>query len=193
MAWIPDFERAWIPECLLEGIRHGEYKIIDVITCSVIDALGEKTGVCSASNAYLAKYLGITEDRISRIISKLKRMGLIEVLEFNGRTRILRIRYEESLSHSNVEDINWYEKLGLCQQTGLIQTSRKNEERRKLTASRRRKIFERDCYRCIKCDGWKKLQVDHIIPIAQGGKTIPKNLQTLCYECHKKKTIIERN
>lgn len=29
-----------------------------------------------------------------------------------------------------------------------------------------------------------KLHVDHIIPIAKGGKTVKENLRTLCEECN---------
>lgn len=39
-------------------------------------------------------------------------------------------------------------------------------------------------------DQW---QTDHIVPVHQGGKGIdPANLQVLCVECHKTKTIEER-
>ncbi|WP_294755493.1 HNH endonuclease signature motif containing protein, partial [uncultured Ruminococcus sp.] len=31
------------------------------------------------------------------------------------------------------------------------------------------------------------LEVDHIIPIAKGGKTEANNLQTLCWRCNREK------
>ena len=61
---------------------------------------------------------------------------------------------------------------------------------------------------CVECEGWfqqKDIQVDHIVP-AGSLKTFddlprfvdnlfcgPDNLQILCKECHKIKTIAERN
>lgn len=64
----------------------------------------------------------------------------------------------------------------------------KKIERLKMTDSLRYDILWRDGYKCQICgitakDG-AKLHVDHIIPIAKGGKTVPENLQTLCDRCN---------
>ena len=32
-----------------------------------------------------------------------------------------------------------------------------------------------------------KLTQDHVIPFSKGGKTIPENIQALCYSCNKRK------
>ena len=49
-------------------------------------------------------------------------------------------------------------------------------------------VLKRDNFTCQICgatakDG-AKLHVDHIIPIARGGKTVMSNLQTLCERCN---------
>lgn len=64
----------------------------------------------------------------------------------------------------------------------------KKMERLKMTDSLRYDILRRDDYKCQICgitakEG-AKLHVDHIMPIAKGGKTIPENLQTLCDRCN---------
>ncbi len=61
-------------------------------------------------------------------------------------------------------------------------------ERNKMNDSLRYDILKRDHFRCVLCgrtanDG-VKLQVDHIIPIAKGGKTEKENLRTLCENCN---------
>jgi len=48
-------------------------------------------------------------------------------------------------------------------------------------------IWERDAYRCVKCERIQKLTIDHIIPLSKGGTNHESNLQTLCQICNKKK------
>lgn len=51
----------------------------------------------------------------------------------------------------------------------------------------RKKVFERDKYRCIKCKTHINLTIDHIYPESKGGLTNLNNLQTLCKCCNSKK------
>lgn len=61
-------------------------------------------------------------------------------------------------------------------------------ERGKVTNRMRFAIYERDHYRCRKCGRrTNDLEVDHIIPIAKGGKSTFDNLQTLCHRCNYRK------
>jgi hypothetical protein len=53
-------------------------------------------------------------------------------------------------------------------------------------------ILQRDKYRCQLCgsmasDG-ARLEVDHKVPVAKGGKTTPENLWTLCHPCNNGKS-----
>lgn len=62
-------------------------------------------------------------------------------------------------------------------------------ERSLMSAKLRYDVLKRDNYRCVVCgasasDGVTQLHVDHIIPIAKGGKTEMSNLQTLCQRCN---------
>jgi hypothetical protein len=62
-------------------------------------------------------------------------------------------------------------------------------ERGKVSNKMRFAIYKRDGYRCRIC-GRKTddLEIDHIYPIAKGGKTTYDNLQTLCHKCNAKKS-----
>ena len=63
-------------------------------------------------------------------------------------------------------------------------------ERGKVSNKMRFAIYERDGYRCRNCgisQSYAQLEIDHIIPIAKGGKSTPDNLQTLCHKCNVEK------
>lgn len=49
----------------------------------------DRVGECFASNEHFSKLLGIRSDSVSRIISKLKKMGLVKQTGFDGRRRKL--------------------------------------------------------------------------------------------------------
>lgn len=64
----------------------------------------------------------------------------------------------------------------------------KEYERSKMTNSLRYDVMKRDGFRCVLCGASQidgvKLHVDHIKPIAKGGKTEMSNLRTLCDRCN---------
>lgn len=68
----------------------------------------------------------------------------------------------------------------------------KQYERAKMSNSLRYDILRRDGFRCQICGATQedgvKLHVDHIIPVAKGGKTEYGNLRTLCEECNRGKS-----
>jgi 5-methylcytosine-specific restriction endonuclease McrA len=72
----------------------------------------------------------------------------------------------------------------------------RKKERGILTFKLRYEIFKRDNFRCVLCGATGKevkLEVDHIIPISEGGKTIKSNLRTLCFKCNRGKgNLIEK-
>lgn len=54
----------------------------------------------------------------------------------------------------------------------------------------RHEVFRRDGHRCLECGATNheiRLEVDHIIPVSQGGTDELNNLQTLCYKCNQAK------
>lgn len=64
-------------------------------------------------------------------------------------------------------------------------------ERSKMTAKLRYQVLREDGFKCQICgrgvaDG-ETLQVDHIIPVSKGGRTVRENLRTLCHTCNQGK------
>ena len=80
----------------------------------------------------------------------------------------------ESISRSRL-DRKTYENLALV-------------ERGDVSDSLRYDIMRRDDFKCVICGAsasqGARLHVDHIVPIAKGGKSIPSNLRTLCERCN---------
>lgn len=54
-------------------------------------------------------------------------------------------------------------------------------------------VFRRDGYRCKACGGSRRLECDHVHPVARGGaEWETENLQALCRSCHRVKTRNEQ-
>jgi hypothetical protein len=77
-------------------------------------------------------------------------------------------------------------------------TFRTPEDCREVRPGLRFKVFMRDRFRCLACgrspatDLSIELHADHILAVANGGKTILENLQTLCQNCNlgKGRTVV---
>lgn len=51
----------------------------------------------------------------------------------------------------------------------------------------RREVHERDGYRCVYCGRTDKpIELAHFVSRAHGGKGIPRNLISLCIDCHRR-------
>lgn len=58
----------------------------------------------------------------------------------------------------------------------------------------RKKVHERDGYRCVYCGRTDKpVELAHYISRAHGGKGVPRNLITLCIDCHRRFDGSERS
>jgi hypothetical protein len=59
----------------------------------------------------------------------------------------------------------------------------------------RQQVMKRDNYQCLCCGKERRkgvpLEIDHILPVAMGGKNVPSNLQTLCRQCNGLKGVNE--
>ena len=64
---------------------------------------------------------------------------------------------------------------------------------RRRWALARRRALDRDGWRCQQCGKPGRLEVDHLVPLEQGGAPYDlSNLQSLCKGCHVAKTTGER-
>lgn len=73
-----------------------------------------------------------------------------------------------------------------------LRTYHSKNQRKLATRELREKIMIRDNYTCQLCGKYMPdevgLQIDHIIPIAKGGKTVASNLRVLCSKCNGSKS-----
>jgi 5-methylcytosine-specific restriction endonuclease McrA len=66
-------------------------------------------------------------------------------------------------------------------------TSHITRERSRVTPAVRKRVMERDAFRCLVCGTHLDLVVDHIVALANGGTSDFDNLQTLCQPCNARK------
>ena len=82
-----DFKGVWIPREIWLDER---LNAVDKVILAEIDSLGNSESGCYASNKYFAEFCGCSEVKVSRTISKLNQLGLIEIISFDGRQRKLK-------------------------------------------------------------------------------------------------------
>ncbi|MBN1653134.1 MAG: HNH endonuclease [Deltaproteobacteria bacterium] len=92
----------------------------------------------------------------------------------------------------------WVEGVPITEERGnrLHDRKRGQNTKREIGIRLRFKILKRDYFRCKICgtspakDPKVELEVDHIVPWAKGGETVPDNLQTLCSRCNRGKSSL---
>lgn len=88
--WIP----VWIENL---NLSHSQTKLFAEIV-SLHD-----NGGCFASNRYFSEILGLKADTISRLITSLKKLGILEQTGFDGRRRFLKpiLQFQQQGSEKN--------------------------------------------------------------------------------------------
>jgi len=69
----------------------------------------------------------------------------------------------------------------------LLSVPNRKKKARRISSSKRLKVFERDGWRCRFCGAQSNLVIDHIFPVSKGGGNQFENLQTLCKNCNELK------
>ena len=149
-----------IASCLLK-----KYRIYQFLSCLDDDSMFRFVATRSQTRYHQRNYVrssyhvDVTVDAVTCSISYLKK-------RYNT---LKNIGFECTLSEYNTKN-----------------------QRKLMTKALREQIAIRDNYTCQMCGKYMPdgvgLHIDHIIPIAKGGKSIPSNLQVLCSKCNGKKS-----
>lgn len=95
----------------------------------------------------------------------------------------------DMLSYSQLQEK--YNQLAEINFETTLKKYHSKKQRSLMTSSLRNQIKLRDNYTCQVCGKQMLdevgLQIDHIVPISKGGKTVKSNLQVLCSKCNSSK------
>ena len=98
----------------------------------------------------------------------------------------------QTFAYSYQELLQRYNKLKEINFECTLAGYHSKNQRRLMTRELREQIMIRDNYTCRICGKYMPdevgLHIDHIIPVAKGGKTVPSNLQVLCSKCNGRKS-----
>jgi 5-methylcytosine-specific restriction endonuclease McrA len=104
----------------------------------------------------------------------------------------VRSALRELVQQANHQKLDQPKKMKVKKAKTQTNTSSKQKQSRSrhIPASVRVSVLHRDGYQCGFCGRNSRqiqLEVDHIIPFAQGGSHELSNLQTLCFDCNRGK------
>ena len=119
-----------------------------------------------------------------------------------GQTRYKQVNYKrtpyqvvipvDALAVSREWIVNRYKELAKYEFQMTLQQAKVKDQRKLMTRELRESIMVRDNYTCQCCGKYMPdevgLQIDHVVPVSKGGKSIPSNLQVLCSVCNLSKS-----
>ncbi|MEB3198431.1 MAG: HNH endonuclease, partial [Candidatus Sericytochromatia bacterium] len=77
----------------------------------------------------------------------------------------------------------------LVAETQVSATAAQKWGRRSVPQRIRALVMARDGHKCTACGTAQHLELDHIVPVSQGGNPEPDNLQVLCRQCNRRKRV----
>lgn len=93
-----DFKGIWIPKEIWLDER---LNALDKIILLEIDSLDNEETHCFASNDYLAEFCQCSVRKVSESISTLIKLNYLQVVSFDGRTRILQSKLEKNAKQTS--------------------------------------------------------------------------------------------
>lgn len=165
-----------------------------------LETLKEAKQIIENYKAEYQQYLGDVPD----YVMKEDEAGFYERLGFaNIDERVLEVEYRFAYTSGGgkvgrsfpfpMTEENIVEVIELLE-SKLTAKAFAQEQRALMTKKLRDHIKERDNFTCCNCGNSTHvepnllLEIDHIIPVAKGGYTEEKNLQTLCWKCNRAKS-----
>ena len=115
-----DFKGVWFPK---EIWLNKELDMIEKALLIEIDSLDNEEH-CFASNDYFAEFLGVSASKVTRSIKKLKDLGYIEEVGFDGRTRKLRVVKLTSLNKQSDYHNNIASNIDKLDNTNVLSTEK---------------------------------------------------------------------
>lgn len=159
--------------------------------CDELNSIGIKGQYDKSTKGLIVKLLNRYEDKLyaksiktpctDYSISVTLYLAKINGEVYRKKTDAFYSRYILYL----IEKLN--DKKGKFYKDGDIWDAICRVERSKLSNRLRLSIYERDGYKCKCCNEIQtpeNLEIDYIVPIANGGKSAYDNLQTLCRSCN---------
>jgi len=112
------FTGVFIPWWMFEFFENQTLNPKEVMLLAEILSLSHKQLGCVASNAYLGKLFNVTENRITAMITKMKKLKVLKQVGFNGRKRILKVISEPLVGGANAPMVGRGEHKGRpCENT----------------------------------------------------------------------------
>ena len=85
-----DFKGVWIPK---EIWLDNNLTMLEKVIFVEINSLDNENG-CTASNEYLCEFCQCSQQKVSSAISKLKKLGYLEIVSFDGRKRVIKTHFD---------------------------------------------------------------------------------------------------
>ena len=99
-----------------------------------------------------------------------------------------RERFDKGIAFARkfAKSVDWGEKT--YRKLVHLKTEARPANRTYISAHKRKLVFIRDNYCCVKCGSKKNLEIHHIVPHAKGSNRL-ENLQLLCQRCNQMKGV----
>jgi hypothetical protein len=184
---------------LLLGKRTVTVKEMDrlgrVNSRTVMQKFGTMRKAHEAAGLVASRYTKSTDEELMKAVADLwivtlreagRRPRVSEVKKYgspvSARTIVLRFG---TWKRALIATARW---MALPGSERVVPEARPAKQRQPISDHKRFVVLKRDRYKCRICHkAGGELEVDHVVPVCQGGSNLLENLQTLCKRCNRGK------